>query len=180
MDLLRIDSPYDKQEFTRRCLMNWEINWVKNRRHLINYSIGSLIVLAIGILGKIVDGPTNPFIFLGIGLSALTIFFIYIRIYSNNKYKRDVKEIAEKLESEIMHCYYEFTNDSFKYCDEEKNFEFKWSLFTNYSIFKDYLILILNNSLTNTYLFDKKELDLIDYNRLLEIVESKLEYKKII
>ena len=56
--------------------------------------------------------------------------------------------------------------------------EFNWSFFTNYSIYKNCLILILNDSAFESYIFERKETDIDEYNRILEIVNSKLEYKE--
>lgn len=179
MDTFRIDSPFDKQDFIQGHLIKWKIHWMKNRRQLVNYSIASIIVLTIGILARTEDEPTNPILFIGIGFSVTTLFFIYLRFFSKHRYTRNIKEIAEKFDSVKMDCSYEFSDDSVKYWDKEKKLEFKWSVFTNYSIYKDYLILILNNSLIESYIFEKKESDIYDYNRILEITKSKLDYKKI-
>jgi hypothetical protein len=100
-------------------------------------------------------------------------------IFLKKRYIRKIKEIAEKFDSVKMDCTYEFSEESVKYRDKEKNVEFSWSVFTNYSIYKNYLILKLNNSLIESYIFEKKETDINDYNKLLEIVKSKLEYEEI-
>ena len=179
MDTFRIDSPFDKNDFIRACSIRWEIHSRKNRKQLINYSIASIIILFIGIIARTEEEPTNPFLFLGIIFSILTLFLLYVRIFSRKKYIRKINDIAEKFDSVKMDCTYEFSEESVKYWDKEKKVEFNWSVFTNYSTYKNYLILILNSSLIESYIFEKKETDIDEYDKILEIAKSKLEYKEI-
>lgn len=179
METFKIHSPFDKQDFIRAMLVKWEIHWLKNRRQLINYSIASFIILSIGIVARTEEEPTNPFIFLGIGFAFATLLFFYFRILSKRRYSRQVQNVANKFDSIKMDCIYEFSDESIKYWDKEKTLDFKWTLFTNYSTYKNYLIIILNNSLIESYLFEKKESDLEEYNKVLEITKSKLKYKEI-
>lgn len=179
MEKFRLDIPFDKQDFIRVQLIKWKFQWMKNRRRLIIYSVVSLIVLTIGILSKTEEEPPNLFFFLGIGSTVSTLYLIYLRIFSKQRYTRKIKEIAERFDSLKMDCTYEFSDESIKYWDKEKNLEFKWSVFTNYSIYKEYLILTINNSLIEAYIFEKKESDIDEYNKIFEITKSKLEYKKL-
>jgi hypothetical protein len=179
MEVFRIESPFEKQCFIKAQFIRWEIHWRKNRRQLINYSIGTIIILSIGIVTRTNKEPTNPFLLLGIGFSVAILFFIYLRIFSKQRYSHKIKEIAERFDSLKMDCIYEFSNESIKYWDKEKNLEFNWSVFTYYSIYKGYLVLALDNSLIESYLFEKKESQSDEYEKVLEYVKSKLEYKEI-
>lgn len=179
METFQIHSPFDKQEFTRAMQIKWEIHWLKNRRQLKNYAIVSAVILAIGLRARTEEEHTNPFVFLGICFTVLTLWFVYFRIMAKRKYTRKVEEIARKFDAVKMDCTYEFTDESIKYWDNEKTLDFKWTVFTYYSEYKNYLILILNNSLIESYIFEKKESDLEEYNKVLEMAKSKLEYKEI-
>lgn len=179
MDSIRINSPFNKNDFIRGQLIKWEIAWRKNRRQLINYSIVSIVVLLIGIVTRTEEEPTNPFYFIGIGFSVATLFLIYLRLLSKQRYNRKVKEIAQKFDSLQMDCTYELSDESIKYWDKEKSLEFKWSLFSHYSIYKNYLILVLNNSLIDCYVFERKESDMEEYNKVLAITKLKLNCKEI-
>lgn len=179
METFRIDSPFEKQNFIRLSLVRWKIHWLKNRGQLIYMTIASLIILVLGFLARSEEEPTNPFIFIGIGLAACTLFVFYIRLFSRRRYIRKIQDIAERFDAIKMDCTYEFSDESIKYWDKEKKLEFKWSMFTNYSIYKNYLVIILNSSLIESYLFEKKESEIEEYNRILEFVKLKLEHKVI-
>ena len=179
MDTYRIDSPFDKNDFIRISLIRWKIHNRKNGKQLLSYSITSILFLFFWIVTKTESEPTNPFLFIGIFFSFFTLLLIYTRIYSKQRYIHKIKEIAERFDSVQMDCTYEFSDESIKYWDKEKKVEFNWSLFTNYSIYKNYLIIIIDSSLIESYIFEKRETDIDKYNKILEIVKSKLEYKKI-
>jgi hypothetical protein len=179
METLRIELPFEKQGFINAQYIRWEIHWLKNKKQLIEYSIGSLVILAFGLLARSDKEIMNPFIVIGLALLLLTFFFVYIRQYSKRTFKRKITDIAERFDTIKMDCTYEFSDESIKYWDKEKNLEFNWSVFTYYSIYKGYLILILNNSLVESYLFEKKELKIEEYEKVFEFVKTKLDYKEI-
>ena len=179
IETFRIDSPFDKNDFVRMNLIKWEILSKKNRKQLIRYSIASIIIIFLWIITKTEEDPVNLFFFLGIGCLFSTLLLAYFRIFSKQKYTRKIKELAEKYDSVKMDCTYEFSDKSIKYWDKEKSLEFNWSVFANYSIYKNYLLIFIENALTESYIFEKKETDIDEYNKILEIVKSKLEYKEI-
>ena len=180
MDTFRIGgSTFDKNDFIRAHLIKWEIDGKKNRKELIEGSIFSIICLLLWIITRTEEKPTNPFFFIGAFLSILALSMIFLRISAKRTYIRKIKEIAEKFDSMKMICTYEFSDESVKYWDNEKKIELNWSVFTNYSIYKNYLILIVDNSPISSYFFEKKETDIDEYNRILEIAKLKLEYKEI-
>ena len=179
MEPFRTSSSFNKNDFIRGCLIRWKILNRKNRKQIISWSVVSIVFLLLWIITKTEEKPTNPYLFFGVLFSLFTLLLVYIRIFSKRIYTRKIKEFAEKYDSIKMEHTYEFSDESIKYWDKEKKLEFNWSVFTNYSIYKNYLLIILNNSLIDSYIFEKDEKDIDIYNRILEIVESKLEYKKI-
>ena len=179
MEPIRIESPFDKNDFIKASKVRWIIHWKKNKKQLIQYWIISIIIYSLGLILLTENEPSNPFVFIGIGFLVATVWLTYIRIYSWISTNKKTKLIAEKFNEIKMDCVYELSEDSIKYWDKEKHLDFKWSVFTHYSIYKDYIVMILNNSLINYYLFDKNETDIDKYNQILELVKTKLNYKEI-
>jgi hypothetical protein len=87
--------------------------------------------------------------------------------------------MAERFESAKMDCVYEFSEDSIKYWDNEKSMDFKWSVFSNYYIYKNYIILLINNSSFESYIFEENDSESNEYFKILEFVKSKLEFKEM-
>ena len=156
MNTFKIDFPFDKNDFIRVHLIKWKIQNRKSRQQLINCSFIPIVVLAIGMIAKTEDKPTNPFLVMGIFFLLFILFLFYFMLFSKQRYIRKIKEIAEKYDAVKMDCTYEFSDESVKYWDKEKKVEFNWSIFTNYSIYKNYLILVINDSLVSSYIFEKK------------------------
>jgi hypothetical protein len=179
MESLIINSPYNRAEFVKSNLLRWEIHWLKNRKQIFGFAIASIIILFIGIISITEEEPTNPFVFLGIVFSVSTIFLLYLRIFSKRRFKKKIEEIAERFESLKMDCTYVFSDESIKYWDKEKTIDFKWSLFTYYSFYKEHLVIALNNSLIDSYLFKKEGANIEEFEKILEFVKMKLEYKEI-
>jgi hypothetical protein len=179
METLRIDSLFEKQSFIKGNLIKWEILMLKNRKLIKGYTIASMIILIMGIIAYFDDGRPNPFICLGIFFLLIALLLFYSRIFSKRKFQRNILEIAEKFEAMKLDFTYEFSEESIKYWDKEKNMEFKWALFTYYTIYKGYLVIVLNNSLIDSYLFKRNESGIDEYEKILEFAKSKLEFKEI-
>jgi len=181
MDTFRIDIPFNKNDFIRINLIRWKIISKKSSKQIFNFFIASIILLSLGIItkigGKSANSPVNPFLFLGILSILFTLSLFFTRIRLKQKYINKMKENAERFDSVQMDCSYEFSDESIKYWDKEKRIEYNWSLVKNYSIYKNYLIINLDSSLIESYIFEYKGKDVDEYNRLLEIVKMKLEYK---
>lgn len=179
MDIIRIETPFNKVDFIKSCKIRWIIHWTKNKRQLIRYSIISGVIYTLGMICVTEKEPSNPFVFIGIGLIACMALLTLIRYYSWFTLIKTTKIIADKYDSVKMDCVYELNDDSIKYWDKEKHLDFKWSVFTHYTIYKDYIVIVINHSLINSYLFGKNETDIDNYNRILDLVKTKLEYKEL-
>ena len=179
MDTLRIECPFEKNNFIRICLLRWEIQSKKYRKVLKSWSIASAILLFLWFITKTEEEPTNPFLILGIISSGFSLLFTYVSISLKRRYTHKIKVKAEKFEVEKMDCTYEFSNQSIKYWDKEKKLEFNWSLLSSFSMYKNYLILFLDNSIIESFIFEKKDTGIDEYDKLLEIVKSQLDYKEI-
>lgn len=116
---------------------------------------------------------------MGICFTLVTLLLVLFMLYSKRQYFQKSEKLAEKYASIKLDCTYEFSNESIKYWDSEKTIEFKWTVFTHYSTYKNYLILFLNNSIITSYLFEKTEAEIEDYNKIFDLAQSKLEYKEI-
>jgi len=175
MNTFRIEFPYNKQEFIKTNNIKWEIHSRNNKKNIRGFVIFGTIILGIGIIAYYDNEPNNTLLFIGFFFELLSIIMIYSAMISKRKYKNTINEIAENYDKIKMDCVYEFTELCIKYWDKEKHLEFNWEVFTSYSIYKNYLILHLNNSIINTYIFEKKESKIDEYNKIYEFVQSKLK-----
>ena len=179
MDTFRIEYAFDKTDFIEENLIRWEVNGLRNRKQIRNYSIISIIILALGLVIITEEEPTNPFIYIGSVYLVCTAALVFLRLVSKNKFTEKVKKIAENYELQNMNCIYELSNESIKYWDKQKHIDFKWEVFTSYNIYKGYLILNIESSLIDLYIFKENESEIDCYKKVLEFAKSKLELKEI-
>ena len=179
METIKIETPYNKENFIRLSNILLEIHWKKFRKQLNGIAIASITFLVLGFLVRTQSEPFNPFLLFGIVFSIISIFWFLTLLLSKSSLSRKIKITAQRYDEIKMDCTYEFSDDSVKYWDKEKHFDFKWTVFTDYSVYKNYLIIKLNTALTNPFIFEKTDSDFTDYNRILELVKTKIEYKEI-
>jgi hypothetical protein len=120
MDTLRIESEFEKESFIKAQMIRLEIKWLKNKQQIKNLSIYSPLILGIWIICITEKEPLNPFIFIGIAFSILTLFSLCLRLFTKRKFKQKVYEIALRYDPIKMNCTYNFSDDSIKNQDKEK------------------------------------------------------------
>lgn len=179
MDTIRMDLPFDRIDFIKSNKIFWIITWKKYKKRMINYSIFSIATLTLGLILRSESEPINPLIIVGIGFLILSVYMGLVMLYSWTSFNKKVKLTADKYDESKSNFVFELSDDSVKYWDFEKHFMFKWSVFINYTIFKDYIVLFVNNSMAGGYLFEKKDSEIDSYNKILELVKTKLEYRDI-
>ncbi len=179
MNTLRIESPYNKLDFIEANNIKWEIDSKKGKKIIIRYAIFATIVLGVGIYANYDNEPNNLALFLGVIFELFAIVAANIMIVTKRKYKNKINELAEKYDIIKMDCVYEFSDESISYSDKEKHLELKWEVFTSYSIYKDYLLINVNDSFLNSYVYKKDISDTEEFDRIREFVRSKLKRKAI-
>ena len=179
MENFIIESTFEKEGFIKLNLIKWEVHWFKNKKQIRNYAIISLVLLFLGFTTSSNEEPITPFLIFGFASVVGTLFVVYTRLKSKKTYKNKILEIADRFESEKMDCIYEFSEEEIRYKDKEKELNFKWSVFTDYTIYKDCIILFLEKNVVDSYIFDKTESDTEDYNRILEFAKAKLKFRKL-
>ena len=179
METYQTTSSFNKEDFIRIQKLKWKILWKKNSRILIFFSLVTAIIILNEFINNL-EGKQDEIssIIASIALF-LTLWLFLFRYLKKMKYYRNIERIADDFEQRKMECTYEFSDESVKYWDNEKSFVFKWNLFTYYSIYENFLILRINDSVIDTFIFERKDDDYTDYDKIIEFAKAKLEYKKI-
>jgi|ADurb_Met_01_Slu_FD_contig_121_26700_length_2337_multi_3_in_0_out_0_2 hypothetical protein len=178
MDPIKIEVPYDKANFIRLNKIRWKVQMLRNLKKLRNLSFWAVPLLVIGILFVSPEDPFNPFLFIGIVLTLTVLFYLVWILLSRSSYLRKIQDLAIKLDEAKMDCSYEFSNDLIKYQDKEKYLEIKWTAFSNYSLYKSFLFILVNDSYSAAYIFENVTSEKNDFERILELTKEKLPFKK--
>ena len=179
MDTFVINSKFKKEDFVKLNLIVWKVNTLRNRRQLPYYALFAVIVFLIGIISISEEEPSNPFIFIGIALIFLNFFFLYLFYFQKIALKRRLEKISSKYIEKQIDSMYEFSDLTAKYTDKEKSYEFKWEAFSYYILFKNYLILAIDYSPIAAFVFERKEDDFIEFDKIHDLVKQKLTLKEI-
>jgi hypothetical protein len=179
MDTIVINSKFKKEDFINLNLIVWKVNTRTNRRQLPYYSLLAVIVFLIGIISISEEEPSNPFIFIGIALIFLNLFFLYILFFQKLALKRRLEKICLKYLEKQIDSVYEFSDLTAKYSDKEKSYEFKWEAFSYYIVFKNYLILAIDYLPIAAFVFERKEDDFVEFDKIHELVKQKLTLKEL-
>lgn len=179
METIVINSPFKKEDFIKLNNVVWKVHTLKNRRQLPYYALFAVIVLFIGIITRSEEEPSNPFIFIGIAFIFLYLFIVYIFYFQKISLNRKLERISSIYEEKKIDAIYEFSDLEVKYFDKEKRFEFKWEAFSYYLLYKNYMILSVDNSPISAFVFERKVDDYSDFDKILELVKQKLTLKEI-
>ena len=179
MDNITLEEKFNRLNYIKCNKVRWEAHWLKNKKILINYSIASCILIILALLTKSQEMPTNIYTILALITTIVSIFLINLRIISKRLFNKNLVSSANKFEAINLSYTYVINDESVKYWDNEKMIDFKWSVFTHYSIYKEYLLLFVNTTIIDGFIYAKEEHDLESYNRITEIVKSKLKFKKL-
>ncbi|HLP53671.1 MAG TPA: hypothetical protein VK151_01525 [Fluviicola sp.] len=146
MEPVHLHFLFQRERFINSCLLQLKIarKAAKRQWQILFSGVPVFFLFALLSYGQ-------PFLF--DIFAALSIFMAILgywmyaqtRISEKESIKK-VHEIAEKYEEQQFNCYYSFTDDEFKYWDDEKHFYFKWHCLKRFSYEENYLVIWIENS----------------------------------
>ncbi len=179
MTKIIIEIPFEKDEFIKANILRWNLNNKKNKKQALNTLIGGVVVFVLGLIAKCDDGENNPLMFIGGFLIVATLFIVFVKFTVRMKYLNKIKNLAEKYKARTMNYTYEFTNEYISYTDPEKQIVLKWSLFTYYTVYKDILVLVYEDSFANSFFINREDMSSVKYDQVISLVKEKLKYSDI-
>jgi|SRR5215203_2273332 len=121
--------------------------------------------------GEYFWGFTSSF---GLSLIFLSVFY-FSHVYQNKiKYLSRTKEILSRYKNQTEGIEINITDKSVSYKDFEIYSEMKWACFTEYKLYKDYIILIIDKQSLSSIIINRKEISGGQFAELFEFVKNKL------
>ncbi len=179
MTKIIIEIPFEKDGFIKANILRWNLNNKKNKKQALNTLIGGVVVFVLGLIAKCDDGENNPLMFIGGFLIVATLFIVFVKFTVRKKYLNKIKNLAEKYKARTMNYTYELTNEYISYTDPEKQIVLKWSLFTYYTVYKDILVLVYEDSFANSFFINREDMSSVKYDQVISLVKEKLKYSDI-
>jgi hypothetical protein len=177
MENFIIRTPFIKEEYIRQNHAYWKFHSTEFWRKIVRYSIFSVCILVIGLISKTEDEPSNPFIFIGIAFLILTLTILYLRFFQRLAYNRKLKCAAARFDEIKLDNTIEFTDAFLKYSDSEKTIEYKWEAFSSFSIYKNYIFLQAEFTLTSAFIFERKADEQDDFEKIYTLINEKVKSK---
>jgi hypothetical protein len=119
----------------------------------------------------------NYHIMLGLGI-AVMLFSVYLAfvylILQRKKFFKAVSKVVSRHKTVSDIYTLKINDDGIYYNDSEITQNEKWSVFTKYKIYKEYLLLFRDDFYINALVIDKKQIPDTDFNELLIFVKKKL------
>lgn len=175
----RTESEFIRAEFIRAQMIRWQFQTIPARRDLIRTLICSVVVIGMGLLVQLSENKFNPFLIVGYVFGGITLLIFYGHIQGKRNFRKAIHKVADHYERINLTHAFEFSEETVKYTDTEKSLEFHWTVFSSYSIYKNYLILAADDTFFPVFMFENNSADKETYERILEIIEEKVEFKKI-
>jgi hypothetical protein len=179
METIKIETPYNKENFIRINKIRWKVQTKVNLKKLRNMSFWALPILGLGLLFVSPKDPFNPYLFIGIMFTMVICYNLVKILITRSRYMTQIHDLAIKYDTAKMDCTYEITDDLIKYSDKEKLIELKWSAFSNYATYKNFLFILINDSFAAAYIFENIPTDNDNFEKILEMTKEKLTCKKI-
>jgi hypothetical protein len=125
--------------------------------------------------GEYFWGFTSSF---GLSLIFLSLFY-FSHIYQNKiKYLSKTEQILNRYKNQSQGIQIKITNTTVSYKDFELFSEMSWTVFSQYKIYKNYLILIRDKQSLDSIIINRNEITEAQFTELFVFVKGKLPVRK--
>lgn len=169
----------NNDDLLRQNQIKWRIFSQKNIILFSVYAIVGLVILIITLLSS-KEGVSFWGFQSSFGLSLIFLsFFYFSHTYRNRanffartkQYLNRIKPLNEGIEIII-------TDASIRFKDFQTFSEMKWSFFTQYKLYDDYLFIIVESDYLNSIIINKNEIEPTKYSELVNFLKSRLQERK--
>jgi hypothetical protein len=159
--------------------IKWKLFTQKNILLLALYALMGIFFL-VGNWVMLKDGEyfwgfTSSF---GLSLIFLSLFY-FSHIYQNKiKYLSKTEQILNRYKNQSQGIQIKITNTTVSYKDFELFSEMSWTVFSQYKIYKNYLILIRDKQSLDSIIINRNEITEAQFTELFVFVKGKLPVRK--
>lgn len=168
------------QTYFEECLTLWRISSKEAFSNVKTYSICCLVYLALGILYYLRGKPISLFIS-SLGLACFLLLIIQlVNIHQSKTRTKKILSIRidkyKSTQTAVRELF--FTEDNLKYCDPEMLLQLKWSVFSHYQEYGNYVFFFLKESKKPALSMDKINIPESIEKDLFELINSKIPIQK--
>ncbi len=165
-----IDESYIDESLTQ-----WKLATRNNLRQIRIFSVLIVFFISIGLMKYNKEGTFwNYSTSFGLALVFLTVFLIEMHYKGREKWIKRAKKCIEK-PSRITE--YNFTDEMITVKDPESYGEFKWSVFSTFQFYKNYLLISIKDSSDGFIVLDRNKIGKDIFNALIALLQEKITEK---
>lgn len=156
-------------------LIKWKSSAKHNIRMIYTFFGLALFYLIIGVTKQNRhDTFWNFWTSLGIAFVIVAMLLILHVYTEKSKFISKAKDCINKSKTTDVTIEYIFSDEEISVRDSESYGEFKWSLFSEYQLHQNYLLIYLKNAQISVIEVDIKKITGDQFNSLLTLISSKL------
>jgi hypothetical protein len=174
MQEIRLQVPFDHQDFIRTQKLVWKFMNKKFIKTNLTYTIVSIFLTLLFLLtpGELSHYPVYTTIVCG---SLFYFLYSWVGFYERRvRFFSRVKNIAGNDAINAIGCIFIFSDYGIEYSDAEKLYKHSWPLFSRFVIIDDTILILLKESSAVLFTLSKKELGDSNYTAVCEVLTEKL------
>jgi hypothetical protein len=166
-------------DLLRKNKTKWGLAYRNTYFFIASYAfVGSLILICNAVTAKNADDFWGLGTSLGGGLIFLSIVYFSHTFQAKRKYLERTRIAIKRSEHEGQNTEILIKDDGITFKDFQTRSEWKWSVFPHYLLYKDYLFLMMGNSVLNSITIQKTELSVYEFEELINFCKGHLYLKK--
>jgi len=176
---IKIEKTNPSQSIVEENSIKWKLFTKMNKKIILYQFIIGSVFIVLGIIDSN-SQPSSLNILLSFGISFVLLAGIYwLQTFQNKKkYALKVEMYSTRHAQSDSKITININDELVKYQDLELSQEVKWSLFTHYKLYNDYLFLIMDDSFLSSIIIHKKNFEEAEFKELHDFVKNKLILKK--
>lgn len=134
-----------------------------------------VIFIGLGIWTKTQGGePGNPYFFIGAVFCCFMLWGGLELFFSRGRHNKKVEDAADEYEKADAEHVLKISEKGIELKDFQSHIMLNWSVFKNFTLYKDHILLFPKNYLIGGLVIDKNSEDPDKYRHALAIIEDKL------
>jgi hypothetical protein len=166
----------------------WHLLIKDHLKRLLVPLIVSLSLIAFGLydfnesgivvtMGKITHYNFHLFLSIGIVLLVIVLLTLIKLIKEKSMFFQKVNRLALGHSQNSNTITIDLTENSVKFQSHELTREMKWTVFSNYKVYKNYVILLVESYIVGPIVIDKRLISENEYSELINFIKTKLTEK---
>ena len=159
--------------------IRWNLSFKKSLLYFTFYAIAGLFIFGIAALDAVKSGHFwGLFSSFGLSLIFLSTYYFLHNYQNKRKYLANIRMALalSKQRGQNTEIILNDTGVTFK--DFQTHSEWKWSAFSHYMLYKNYLFLMMGSSVLNSVAIQKTELSAYEFDELVDFCKARLYLKK--